>query len=144
MNEDELLRKLAAIEALYAGAGTDGEAAAAAAARKRILDRLEGLKGEEPEREYQFSLADAWTRRLFLALARRYGLKPFRYKRQRRTTVMLRAPASFIDDVFWPEYQALASTLESYLAEVTERVIRQTVHEDTSDAGETEQAHRLA
>jgi hypothetical protein len=45
----------------------------------------------------QFSMPDQWSRQLFMALCRRYGLKPYRYSRQRYTTVMLRAPKEF----FW-------------------------------------------
>ena len=50
--------------------------------------------------ELQFSIADPWSRQLFLALARRYGLRPYRYRRQRRTTVMLQAPESFLREIF--------------------------------------------
>jgi hypothetical protein len=50
----------------------------------------------------QFSLPDQWSRHLFLALCRRYGLKPYRYYRQRRNTVMVRAP-KLIEDVVMPQ-----------------------------------------
>ena len=49
-------------------------------------------KTERPA-EVQFTLPDRWQRRLFTALARRYGIEPYRYKRQRYTTVMLRNAA---------------------------------------------------
>jgi hypothetical protein len=39
--------------------------------------------------EFRFSLADQWSRHLLVALLRRYGIKPYRYSRQRRTTVMV-------------------------------------------------------
>jgi hypothetical protein len=29
--------------------------------------------------EYQFSLADAWSRKVFVALLRRYDLEPYRH-----------------------------------------------------------------
>ncbi|MFL9828176.1 hypothetical protein ABTU92_25370, partial [Rhodoplanes sp. SY1] len=73
---------------------------------------------------------------LFIALCRRYGLKPFRYRRQRRNTVMVRVPQGFVDQVLWPEFVELDRALQSYLHEVTLRVIREEIHSDTSEAQE--------
>ena len=92
-------------------------------------------RGDQPI-EMQFSLPDQWSRQLFLALCRRYGLKPYRLYRQRLTTVMLRVPKRFVDQVLWPEFQELNAALVQYLNEVTTRVIREEVHRDTSEAVE--------
>lgn len=81
-------------------------------------------------------MADQWQRRLFYALCRRYGLEPYRYKGQRRTTVMVRAPRAFVDKTLWPEYQELQSALNAYLREATERIIREEVFKDTGEAAE--------
>src|SRR5207302_954797 len=94
----------------------------------------------ETPTEMQFSLADPWARLLFMALCRRYGLEPYRYHRQRRSTVMLRVPRSFMAVVLWPEFRELEAELRSYLEEVTLRVIREAVYSDTSDAAEVAQA----
>ena len=75
---------------------------------------------------------------LFVALCRRYGLKPYRLPRQRHTTVMLRAPTPFINEVLWPEFQELDKTLRHYLNDVTTRIIRDEVHKGTSEAAEME------
>ena len=75
--------------------------AAAARARERIQARLEQLAGEEPPIEVRFTLADQWSRHLFVALLRRYGIQPYRYPRQRRTTVMARASSSFVDEILY-------------------------------------------
>src|SRR5215210_2528664 len=66
----------------------------------------------------------------------RYELKPYRLHRQRVTTVMLRVPKRFVDQVLWPEFQELNAALMQYLNEVTTRVIREEVHRDTSEAAE--------
>ena len=55
----------------------------------------------------------------------------------RVTTVMLRVPKRFVDQVLWPEFQELNTALMQYLNEVTTRVIREEVHRDTSEAAET-------
>ena len=138
--EVALREKLRKIEALFAGAGTIGERTAAEAALERVRARLAELERRDTPTEMQFSLPDQWSRRLFLALCRRYGLKPYRLYRQRLTTVMLRVPKAFVDQVLWPEFQELNKALTQYLNEVTIRVIREEVHRDTSEAAEVTQA----
>ena len=81
-------------------------------------------------------MPDQWQRRLFSALCRRYGLEPYRYKRQRHTTVMVRAPRAFIDRTLWPEFVELQAALHSYLNQATERIIREEVFGDAGDAAE--------
>jgi hypothetical protein len=111
-SEEQLRARLRKIEALFAGATTPGERGAAKAALTRIMARLAEAQRTARSFELQFSIADPWSRQLFLALARRYGLRPYRYPRQRRrTTVMLQAPESFLRDVLWPEFEALNEAL---------------------------------
>ena len=105
MNDEAALRdKLRKIEALFAGAATAGEKAAAGAATERIRSRLREEQKREKPVEMKFSLTDPWSRQLFIALSRRYGLRPYRYSRMRQQSVMLRAPQSFLDKVLWPEF----------------------------------------
>lgn len=141
MAEDARLReKLRKIEALFAGAGTAGERIAAEAALERVRARLAEQQGRDPTIEMQFSLQDPWSRRLFVALCRRYGLAPYKYPRQRRQTVMLRGPRRFLDEILWPEFQELNEALVGYLEEVTLRVIREEVFADASEAPEMAEA----
>ena len=100
--ESQLREKLRKIEALFAGAGTTGERLAAEAALERVRARLTELGRKDSPVEMQFSMPDQWSRHLFLALCRRYGLSPYRLHRQRRNTVMVRAPRGFVDQVLWP------------------------------------------
>lgn len=86
--------------------------------------------------ELQITLPDRWQRRLLVALCRRYGLQPFRYKRQRYTTVMVRAKRSVFDAQIWPEYLELRDALNEYLEDATERIIREEVFGDTGEASE--------
>jgi len=138
--ESQLRDKLRKIEALFAGAGTSGERLAAEAALERVRARLSDLRRQDPPAELQISLSDQWSRRLFLALCRRYGLEPYRYHRQRRTTLMVRAPRRFFDQVLWPEFSELDRALQAYLHEVTLRVIREDVYADASEAQEVPEA----
>lgn len=132
MNDEARLReKLRAIEALFAGATTDGERDAADRARERIAARLRALQMERPI-EWQFSL-DPWSYRLLVALARRYGLKPYRYRRQRHSTLIVKAPEQFLKETFLPEYDAMVKTLHEHLAAVTERIVTEVLHADRSE-----------
>jgi len=144
MTPEQLLReKLRKIEALFARGATDGEKTAAGAAADRIRARLGLAAGKEREIEIKLSIPDPWSRQLFIALCRRYGLRPFRYRRMHRQSVMIRAPKSFVDQVLWPEFEELSAALTSYLAEITEKVIREEVHGETGEADEVDAPRRL-
>jgi len=152
MTEEQLRERLRKIAALFEGAKTQGEREAAAAAMARVKESLDAMRPagagasagrdqrryfyEEPVVELQFSLPDRWQRMLLSALCRRYGLTPFRYRRQRKTTLMLRVKRSFLETVLWPEYCELRDALDEYLADATARIIREEIFNDTSEAGE--------
>jgi len=136
MSIHALREKLRKIEALFAGAGTPGERDAAEAALERTRVRLKALEKRHPPIEMQFSLPDRWSRILFTALCRRYGLEPYRYRRQRRATLMVRAPRQFAEEVLWPEFNELNGDLQTYLHAVTVKLVRREVYSDTSDVQE--------
>lgn len=133
MNEQELAERLERIQALFAGATTEGERAAAAAAKERVEERLAALR-QCALKEYRFSLNNPWSRRLLMALLRKHGYQPFRRPGQRRTTVMARVPQAFLDEVLWPEFCRLDETLQQYFEEVASRVIAKAIHADQADA----------
>src|SRR5207244_6654348 len=121
------------IEALFARPGTEGERRAAERASNRIRARLTALEDIEQAVEFRFSLTDAWSRSLFIAVLRRHGLKPYRYHGQRRTTVMVRVVKSYVDETLWPEFQQLQAVLHEHFEAVTKRVIAQTIGADDAD-----------
>ena len=135
MNETILIEKLMKIEALFAGATTPGERVSADLARQRILRRLKDLLPKDPPIEYKFTFTDMWSRKVFCGpCLRRYDLRPYRYYRQRYTTVMVQVPESFVDETLWPEFEKINSELQEYLQDITQRVVTQVLHEDGSDA----------
>jgi hypothetical protein len=141
--EQALREKLRKIEALFAGAGTAGEKTAAGAAAERIRARLGKAAGSEAPEEIKFSVPDSWSRQLFIALCRRYGVSPFRYRRMHKQTIIIKAPRSFVEQVLWPEFQDLSAALSTYLAEITEKLIREEVHGETADAEERDEPKQL-
>lgn len=131
----ETLRK---IEALYAGAATPGERDAAASARERIRARLKNVAEQERSEEYRFAMDNPWSRKIFVALLRRYGIEPYRYSRQRRNTVMARVPRSFVQQTLMPEFQAMNQALFEHLERITDDIISQEISNDTSEAREVQ------
>lgn len=136
IDESKLIEKLRRIEALHAGATTDGERVAAAEAKKRILARLAEVQRADPPVEFKFTLVDPWSRQVFNALLRRYGLRPYRYGRQHRQTVMVKVSRRFVNETLWPQFQELSKELHKYLHEVTDRVIREALDASSGEADE--------
>ena len=133
--DEELREKLAKVEALFRRAGSPGERAAAGAAMDRLRGRLGGPDGDGgPEAELQFSLPDIWSARLFVAICRKHGLRPYRYARQRRTTVMVRARERAFDREVWAEFSRLHDELESYFEDVTDHLITRAMGSDGDDS----------
>lgn len=122
---EKLLERMRRIEALYVRTDVPGERVAAGNALEGILKQIQEQQQVEQPIEYQLSIGDVWSRRLFMALARRYKLSPYRYPRQRHSSIMIKAPKSFIENVLWPEFQQLWQLLSAHLSEVTEQVISQ-------------------
>lgn len=143
MDETKLIEKLRLIEALFAGAKTAGEKDAADRARQRILERLKSIEKADPAIEFKFTLHDMWQQKVMIAILRRYGLKPYRYRGQRYTTVMTKAPEGFVNETLWPEFQEISRTLRTYLSEVTERVISEVICRDNSEADIVDEPRQL-
>jgi hypothetical protein len=144
MTDESVLReKLRKVEALFAGGATPGERAAADAAAARIRARLAEMARSDPPVESRFGIEDPWSRQLFVALCRRYGLSPYRYRRMRRQTIIVKAPRSFVETVLWPEFEQINAALGEYLSSVTARVIREEVYGDVGDADEVDEAPKL-
>ena len=143
MDIDELSRlidTLLKVEALHAGATSEGERLAAESAIDRIKAKLRQFELSDPPIETKFTLVNQWSKQLFTALAKRYGLIPYRYYRQRYTTVMLRAPSSFVEEVLWPEFKALDDILEKHLDEIADKIISQAIYSGNSDVEIREQS----
>lgn len=135
-DRQKLFDRLRKIEALYAGAATPGERDAAASARERIRAKLKSVAQQERAEEYRFSMDNPWSRKIFLALLRRYGIEPYRYSRQRRNTVMARVPRTFVEDTLMPEFQEMNQALFDHLERITDDIISQEISNDTSEARE--------
>ncbi len=60
-----------------------------------------------------------------------------------RQTIMIKVPASFIEQVLWPKFQELDGALIAFLSEITAKVIREEVHGETDEAEEVDEPGRF-
>lgn len=127
----DIRERLTKLEALFARGATAGERAAAGAALERMQARLKNKN--EAEIEVKYSLPDAWSVRLFVAICRKHGVQPFRYRRQRRTTVMVRIRKSEFERTVAAEFHALHQELTSYFAEMVDHLISDVMKSDGDD-----------
>jgi len=134
--EADIRDKLAKLEALFARGATAGERAAAGAARDRLKARQGGdADGEhEPEVEVQYSLPDVWSVRVFVALCRKHGIRPYRYPRQRRTTVVVRVRRARFERTVATEFRTLHRELTAYVDEMVDHLIADAMRSDGDDA----------
>lgn len=131
--DDVLQARLAKLETLFRRSGTDGERAAAGAAIGRIKERLQSDRGEKPI-ELKFSLPDVWSVRLFVAVCRKHDVAPYRYPRQRRTTVMVRTSERYFTDVVWSEFSDLHSELAIWFEDTVSHLISEVMRSDGDDS----------
>ncbi|NRB18292.1 MAG: hypothetical protein HRU33_12145 [Rhodobacteraceae bacterium] len=127
----DIRERLTKLEALFARGATAGERAAAGAALERMQARLE--KEGEAETEVKYSLPDIWSVRLFVAICRKHDVKPFRYRRQRRTTVMVRIRKSEFERTVAAEFHTLHQELTTYFAEMVDHLISDVMKSDGND-----------
>jgi hypothetical protein len=138
MTDDSQIRdKLAKIKALFAGATTAGERQAAQAALERVQQRISSEPVQpipDPPIEFRFSLTNPWSLRLFLALCRLKGYRPYRHARMRRTSVCVMIGRRAVDTDLWAEYLQMNAVLTEYLGELADHIIADCINADRSDA----------
>jgi hypothetical protein len=114
----DIADKIRKIEALIAGAKSDGERQAAEFAKQRLQDKVIA----QPL-EYTVRLNSSWKKKLFVAICNKHGLHSYRYMRQKYTTTMLRVSKPFMDSVLWPEFNKHASILDKLTNEILNDLI---------------------
>ena len=119
----DLLERIKKIEALINGATTSGEKNAALFAKDRLLKKQITTEVSERLEEYRLYTSDNWHKKLLLAICRKHGIQPYRYKRQKYTTVMVNINSDFLNDVLWPEYLEYSKHLEKLVEEITDDLI---------------------
>lgn len=131
---EHILERIKKIEALIAGASTAGEKTAAELAKDRILEKYPELGILQNAKEFQLSTNNLWNKKLLIALCRKYGVNPYRYHRQKHTTVMIRVNKDFLDNVLWKEYLEYSLMLSLLVEDITDDLIGKIhKHEDETE-----------
>lgn len=142
----DLIERLRKVQALYNAPATEGERAAAAAAAERLQERLreatgaasKASAGPPPERETEFQMRidDAWSRKLFVGIARHHGVRAYRYPGQRRTTLVVRTTKRHLEERIMPHYVDAVEVMRDHFDAIADRVIREALHVAPSEAEE--------
>ncbi len=81
------------------------------------------MKVTSPRVSCNILLPDICSVRIFVALCRKNGIRPYRYPRQRRTTVMVRVRQSSFEQTVGKEFRILHRELTGYFNETVEHLI---------------------
>jgi hypothetical protein len=125
MDDTTALDRMRTLEGRFLGLSGVADLAAIHAGVERLRAQLAETRTRERDEVFTTSIPDPCARAVFLALCRRYGLKPHRHARQRRATVVVAAPPSFYEGVLWPEFQALSDVLYDSFLSLTTRALHE-------------------
>jgi hypothetical protein len=127
MEQRNLAEEWRTIEARYAGPGAQHSG-------DWIRARLAEARAREADVELRYTIPDPWENTLFIALCRRYGLRPFRRPRMHQATILVRAPEAFFQNTIWPVFGALADALRNHLVRITDGAIREAIYDAETPA----------
>ena len=115
MDIEGVVAELRAIERRYAPAA----GASAAAYAQQLAD----WRTREPDSEEVCWGGDATGAWVVVMLCARYGIRPFRRRRQKATTVTVLAPAAFVSKVFWPQALEMMGAFEKARRAMADEVV---------------------
>lgn len=87
----------------------------------------------DPDIELQNSLPDVWSVRIFVALCRKHRVRPYRYPRQRRTTLIVRTRQISFERTVATEFRALYRESTANFDETVKHLISDAMKSDGDD-----------
>lgn len=116
MNDEQaLIDSFRSIELKHSGLG----AANADRAEARIRGRFQDSVLAPDIQEFQFNLKHDWQTFVFHALLKRYGIRPYRYRKQRKSTILIRVSKQIMDDLLWPIFNDVAGGFAARINQMT-------------------------
>jgi hypothetical protein len=115
MDEDALVEALHKIERTLARGGAVGTEACRA--------ELAGWREREPDHEFRMSVPTPTAQRVLVGWCHRYGLTPYRTPRQRQTTICVRVPRGFMNEVMWPRVEAMSDVIDDAATDAARRIV---------------------
>lgn len=94
---------------------------AAAESRRKVLSEW---RQRETDIEFRCSIPDSVSQRVFGAVCLRYGLEIYA-RRRKSATICVRAPRGFVEQVLWPEFEAITSVVSRTVSAAVERVMEE-------------------
>src|SRR5688572_30557595 len=79
-----------------------GTVADADEARLRIRAHVQQSQQALDVQEFQCPAMSAWEMLVLHSLLKRYGLQPYRYRKQRKSTVLVRISKGLMNNCLWP------------------------------------------
>lgn len=116
-DDTDFVKQLRALEVQCAGSNLAAHADVAAAVRQRLAQ----TRTVEGDVEFDVGVPDPISQRVFVALCRRYHIDVYRRPRQRKVSLCVRAPKSFVLNVLWPIFEPIARATEQHFARSLER-----------------------
>ena len=87
--------------------------------------QLDEWRQRGPDTAHQLTVATPQSKQMLVLICDQYGLRPYRRRRQRATTVCLDAPTGFVDEVLWPLFEPMANIIDDAAAQTTTRIMLQ-------------------
>lgn len=97
----------------------DGTVANAEQALLRIRARLQELAAAADVQEFQCPTRTDWDLLVLHALLKRYGLQAYRYRKQRKSTILVRVSKRFMNDCLWPIFNDAVGQLAGHVRMLT-------------------------
>lgn len=116
--ENALVNSFRMAERKHSGVA-EGDGCDADQAKVRIRARLQELGGAADVAEFQCHMKHDWDSFVFHALAKRYGIRPYRYRKQRKSTILVHMSKQFLDELLWPIFNDVCAALFARFTEVT-------------------------
>lgn len=114
MDEDALVGHLQEIERRLERGVLGAEACRA---------QLAEWRRREADQEFQVSVPTPEAQGVLIAWCVRYGVIPYRKPKQRQTTICIRVPNGFMQEVLWPRVDAMARAIETAMLAALTRVL---------------------
>jgi hypothetical protein len=115
--EKDLIGSFHSIERKYAG--RPGNEGITDQPKEQITARLQESASAPDVEEFQCNMKHEWETFIFHALLKRYGIKPYRYRKQRKTTILVRVSKAAMNGLLWPIFTDVAAELSARFTVVT-------------------------
>lgn len=132
MDEKKVRETIRKVEAQRDSTPFDAERETACRMLETLRAKLAAAREQGSLMEISYSLMNEWERRVLFTLCRHYGLRTFRRRGQRQSTVIVLVSASFQHGTLWPHFVQLTQTLDPLVDGVVSQFLRESIPDKAS------------